>query len=90
MMKYVSSLALLVAVAAACSSAGSNGDTTAVAGSDRTVVAANVANAMAANPAGADSILKANGFTRETFEREMYDIAGDSARAAKYASIKKE
>jgi hypothetical protein len=51
--------------------------------------AAMVSNAIAANPAGADSILTANGYTRESFESEMFAIAADSSRSAAYAAAKK-
>ena len=50
--------------------------------------AAMVANAIAANPAGADSILTANGYTRESFEQELFAIAADSARSVAYAAAK--
>jgi hypothetical protein len=56
---------------------------------DRTVTAAHVSDAIKAHPAAADSILKANGYTRESFEREMYDIAADSARSAAYVAAKR-
>ena len=56
---------------------------------DRTVTAAHVSNAIKAHPAAADSILKVNGYTRESFEREMYDIAADSARSAAYVAAKR-
>jgi hypothetical protein len=50
--------------------------------------AALVANAVAANPAAADSILKAAGHTQESFQRQMYEIAADSAMSAVYAKAK--
>jgi hypothetical protein len=50
--------------------------------------AAAVSNAIAANPAAADSILKANGHTPESFEQLMFRIAADSASAATYAAAK--
>ena len=50
--------------------------------------AAAVSNAIAANPAGADSILKANGHTPESFEQLMFRIAADSASSATYAAAK--
>jgi hypothetical protein len=56
---------------------------------DRTFTAAHVSDAIKAHPAAADSILKANGYTRESFEREMYDIAADSARSAAYVAAKR-
>jgi hypothetical protein len=50
--------------------------------------AAAIANAIAVNPAGADSILKANNHTPESFDQLMYRIAADSAMSATYASAK--
>ncbi len=55
---------------------------------DRARAAATVANAIAANPAGADSILKAAGYTRDTFQTMMYEIAADSAMSVAYAVAK--
>lgn len=62
-------------------------DTATVAG-DPVVVAATTAKAIEANPAGADSILKAAGHTRESFQALMYEIAADSAKSATYAAAK--
>jgi hypothetical protein len=56
---------------------------------DRATQAAAIANAIAAKPASADSILKANGYTAESFETLMYEIASDSAMSVAYASAKK-
>ena len=50
--------------------------------------AASTANAIAANPAGADSILRAAGHTRDSFQKMMYEIAADSAMSAVYAAAK--
>ncbi len=50
--------------------------------------AASIANAIAANPAGADSILRAAGHTRDSFQKMMYEIAADSAMSAAYAAAK--
>ena len=50
--------------------------------------AAAIANAIAANPAAADSILRANGHTPDSFEQLMFRIAADSASAATYAATK--
>ena len=50
--------------------------------------AAAIANAIAANPAGADSILRANNHTPESFDQLMFRIAGDSAMSATYAAAK--
>lgn len=55
---------------------------------DRARTAATIANAIAARPLAADSILKANNHTRESFQRLMFDIAADSAMSAVYASVK--
>ncbi len=51
--------------------------------------AARGANLMAEHPAAADSLLTANGYTRYSFEKAMYEIAADSAMAAAYAAAKK-
>ena len=84
-------LAALVA-AGACAKGDNASDTTtaatATANEDPAVKAANVANAIAANPAGADSILTANGYTRESFDKQLVDIAADSAMSARYAAAK--
>jgi hypothetical protein len=55
---------------------------------DSATSAATISNAIAANPAAADSILRANGHTADTFERLLYDIAADSAMSARYASAR--
>lgn len=70
---------------AACGRAGS-GDESAAASSDRAAKAASVSNAIAAQPAAADSILKANGYTAEEYQRVMFEIAKDSAESARYAA----
>jgi len=80
---------VLVTLLVACGKSAPKSDsagatTTAAAKPDPAVVA----KAITANPAGADSILKANGYTRAEFESAMYDIAGDSAKAAAYAAAK--
>jgi hypothetical protein len=65
------------------------GDLTAEAAtSARAVIAAGVADAMERAPNAADSILSAAGYTRESFERLMYEIAADSAEAAAYAAAR--
>jgi len=93
-MRYISSLAAVLLVLAACSRSDSSTlDTSASATSgtaDRTTTAAMVANAIKANPAGADSILKANGYTADSYQREMYAIAADSQRSAAYADARKK
>lgn len=76
----------------ACAKADTTNDTTsatsATATDDPAVKAANVANAIAATPTGADSILKANGYTRESYDKQLLDIAADSAMSARYAAAK--
>ena len=57
-------------------------------GVDRATTAAGVANAIAANPPKADSILGASGYTAESFQRLMYEIAADSAMSAAYAAAR--
>ena len=89
--------ALLVVVAIGCAGGDRHSDTatarataaandTTTAGRARSVAA--VANAIAAKPAAADSILRAAGYTREEFERLLYDIAADSAMSAVYSAAK--
>ena len=63
--------------------------TTAVAApADSATAAAAISNAVAANPSAADSILRANGHTPESFERLLYEIAADSAMSARYVAAK--
>ena len=89
---YLAALALIAGVA--CAREERRPDTSAAtaaantSATDRARAAATIANAMAANPAAADSILTANGHTRESFQRLMYDIAADSALSAVYAAAK--
>ena len=78
-MRHISSLAAVLLLVA-CARQEST---------DRTVTAARVSDAIKARPAAADSILRANGYTRESFEREMYEIAADSARSAAYVAAKR-
>ena len=72
------------------SDADTTADSAAATGStaDRARNAATVANAIAANPARADSILQAAGYTRDSFQQMMYEIAADSAMSAVYAAAK--
>lgn len=56
---------------------------------DRARDAARVANAMKEHPAAADSVLAAAGFSRDSFEKTMFEIAADSAMSAEYAAAKK-
>lgn len=100
-MRYLSLCATLLLAAAACSKGDKDTDTVAVATTpapapaaapvdERATNAARVASAMEANPAAADSILKAAGYTRDSFEALMYDIAADSASAAAYAAARSQ
>jgi hypothetical protein len=73
----------------ACAKGDGAADSTAMASDDPAVKAANVANAIAANQAGADSILTANGYTRESFDKQLLDIAADSAMSARYTAAKR-
>lgn len=50
--------------------------------------AAALANAIAANPAAADSILRAAGHDRDSYQALMYEIAADSASSAAYAAAR--
>ncbi|HSA57848.1 MAG TPA: hypothetical protein VLE53_19200 [Gemmatimonadaceae bacterium] len=49
-------------------------------------LALTVAHALDAAPANTDSILSANGLTREGLDSLMYTIASDSAKAAAYTA----
>ena len=95
-MRYSTSMTVLLLAAAACAGGEKKSDTTAVAAAPATATnnrartAASVANAIEANPAGADSILKAAGYTRDSFQQAMYEIAADSAMSADYAAAKKQ
>lgn len=93
-MRHVSLTALLLLSVASCSS-DKTADTAMQASasasdSGRAIAAAAIANAIAAKPAAADSILKANGHTSDSFQTLMYDIASDSAMSAAYAAKKKK
>ena len=93
-MRTLSLGAAALLVLFACSGDGKVNDTTAAVPAtpadastgSRAQAAANVANAIRANPAAADSILTANGFTRDSFAELMYEIAADSALSATYAA----
>ena len=95
-MRYPSAMTALLLATAACASGEKKSDTTAVTttsaapANNRARTAASVANAIEANPAKADSILKAAGFTRDSFQQAMYEIAADSAMSADYAAAKKQ
>jgi hypothetical protein len=54
--------------------------------SDRATKTAAVSNAIAAKPAAADSILKANGYTVESYQNAIYEIAKDSAESVRYSA----
>ena len=90
-------LSAVALVAVSCARGGDDADTDTAAvaaapaadpSAERARTAAAVANAMAANPAAADSILTAAGYTRDSFQELMYDIAADSAMSAVYAAAK--
>lgn len=91
-MRIPSLIVLAVAAAACAGDAGNMSDTGAPAVSatatDSATAAANISNAIAANPAAADSILRANGHTAESFEQLLFDIAADSGMSARYAAAK--
>jgi hypothetical protein len=55
---------------------------------EQAMTAARVANAIEAMPVSADSILTAAGYTAESFQQLMYDIAADSAMSAAYAATR--
>jgi hypothetical protein len=76
--------ALLIA-AAGCASSDKSSDATA---SDPVIKAATTAKAIDAQPAAADSILTAAGYTRDSFQKLMYEIAADSAKSVAYAAAK--
>jgi hypothetical protein len=83
MRSLVIGAALLAVVG--CKSGGNAADSTT---SDPVVKAATTAKAIEARPAAADSILTAAGYTRESFQKLMYEIAADSAKSAAYAAAK--
>lgn len=93
-MRALPILFMTIFAAACASDAGNTGDTTATTTTaaarttDTVTAAATISNAIAANPAAADSILRANGHTPESFERLLYDIAADSAMSSRYAAAK--
>ena len=94
-MRLPSITAALLLTALACARGdSSNADTTPAASpsttspGDRARTAASVAKAIEANPARADSILQAAGYTRDSFQKMMYEIAADSVMSAVYAAAK--
>lgn len=84
-----SAVLLLVA---ACARGEQKVDTThteaAAPGADRVQTAAAVADAIERNPAAADSILRSAGYTRDSFQQAMYEIASDSAMSAAYMAAR--
>jgi hypothetical protein len=93
MMRYLCLAAVMTVAISSCAGGEKTADTTAAATAggataDRPTTAAKLANAIAANPAAADSILTAAGYTRDSFQQLMYDIAADSAMSATYAAAK--
>lgn len=83
--------AVVLLVATGCARGDENPDTAVIEATptpDRATAAAAVANAIAANPAAADSILSAAGYTRDSFQELMYEIAADSAMSAAYAAAR--
>ena len=86
MNRLMRGVAIALAVAG-CARADNAADSTTVA-ADPVVAAAATAKAIEANPAAADSILSAAGYTRESFQQFMYEIAADSAKSAAYAAAK--
>ena len=95
-MRYPTVMTALLLATVACVSGEKKSDTTVAAATsaapadNRARTAASVANAIEANPAKADSILKAAGYTRDSFQQAMYEIAADSAMSADYAAAKKQ
>lgn len=92
-MRILSLCAAALVLMAGCTGGDTATDTASVSATpssastgDRARDAAAVANAIKANPAAADSILKAAGYTRDSFQELMYDIAADSAMSATYAA----
>jgi hypothetical protein len=80
-MRHISLPAALLLCIASCARDKTAGTAT---------TAAAIAKAIAAKPAAADSILKANGQTSDSFEAMMYDIASDSAMSVAYAAARKK
>ena len=91
-MKAITLAALAILAVGACAKGDAGTDTTSATSAttteDPAVKAATVANAIGANPTAADSILTANGYTRDSFDKQLLDIAADSAMSARYAAAK--
>jgi hypothetical protein len=91
MRAYSIGIAMLVAVSACAKydqPADSAASTASAPAPSRARDAALTANAIAANPPAADSILKAGGYTSESFQKLMYEIASDSVMSAEYAGYR--
>jgi ABC-type glycerol-3-phosphate transport system substrate-binding protein len=93
MIMRILSMGIVIALAAsACVKADQPATTTTVTStptaSERAKSAAQTANALAANPSAADSILKVNGYTQDSFQKLMYEIAADSAMSADYSAAR--
>jgi hypothetical protein len=89
MMRYACLGAAVLFTAVGCAGGEKAADSAAAAPTgDRAQTAAAVSNAIAANPSAADSILRAAGHTRDSFEKLMYEIAGDSAMSVAYTAAK--
>jgi hypothetical protein len=91
-MRYLALGAALMVAVSACAKEEKKADapvvTTGTSTADRARAAATLANAIAANPTAADSILRANGHTQDSFQNLMYEIAADSAMSAVYSAAK--
>lgn len=90
-MRVLCLCAVVLLAATGCARGEQQADTAVVAATpvaDRAVAAAATANAIEANPSAADSILGAAGYTRDSFQSLMYEIAADSAMSASYAAAK--
>ena len=87
MKKLIAGFAIAVVISA-CSRGDSAADSANSTPADPVIAAATTAKAIEANPAAADSILTANGYTRESFQQLMYDIAADSTKAAAFAAAR--
>ena len=83
---YLGVVALLGATG--CARVEGSGDAATGSPASRAAKAATIANAITANPGAADSILRASGYARASFQKLMYDIATDSAMSAAYAAAK--
>lgn len=87
MKKLIAGFAIALAMSA-CSRGDGTADSTTATPADPVIAAATTAKAIEANPTAADSILTAAGYTRESFQQLMYDIAADSTKAAAFAAAR--